>query len=222
MDAQKELIAEFDRETAKTRKMLDAIPADADWNFKPHPKSMSLGRLAGHLTDFVGDWGNHTLTMDKLEFAADHKWEPYAPTSKAELLERFDKKLAETRPALVATTGEAVGPELEVCVRRAGVDRRHQVQRVSRDGSEPHDSPSRPVDGLSAADWREGARNLRAERGRDVRKIGHSWKSSPRKDQRSGKRSPRYASSVLRSALNVNLNSCPFPFRRCIRFLMRA
>jgi uncharacterized damage-inducible protein DinB len=107
MDAQKALIAEFDSETAKTRKMLDAIPADADWNFKPHPKSMSLGRLAGHLTDFVGDWGNHTLTLDKLEFAADHKWEPYTPASKAELLERFDKKLAETRPALVATTGDA-------------------------------------------------------------------------------------------------------------------
>ena len=49
MDAQKELIAEFDREAANTRKMLDAIPADADFNFKPHPKSMSLGRLVGHL-----------------------------------------------------------------------------------------------------------------------------------------------------------------------------
>ena len=47
MDAQKALIAEFDREAAKTRKMLDAIPADADFNFKPHPKSMSLGRLVG-------------------------------------------------------------------------------------------------------------------------------------------------------------------------------
>ena len=107
MDAQKALVVEFDRETGKTRKMLDAIPADADWNFKPHPKSMSLGRLAGHLTDFVGDWGNHTLTMDKLEFAADHKWEPFAPTSKVELLEKFDKQLVGTRAALVATTGDA-------------------------------------------------------------------------------------------------------------------
>ncbi len=54
----KNLIAEFDREAAKTRKMLDAIPADADFNYKPHPKSMSLGRLAGHLTDFAGDWAH--------------------------------------------------------------------------------------------------------------------------------------------------------------------
>lgn len=107
MDAEKATVIEFDREMAKTRRMLEAIPADADWNFKPHAKSMSLGRLAGHLTEFAGDWGNHTLTMDKVEFAADHKWEPYAPVNKAELLERFDRKLAETRPALLATTGEA-------------------------------------------------------------------------------------------------------------------
>ena len=44
MDIQKELIAEFDRETAKTRKMLEAIPADADFDYKPHAKSMSLGQ----------------------------------------------------------------------------------------------------------------------------------------------------------------------------------
>ena len=69
MDIQKELIAEYDRETAKTRKVLAAIPADADFNFKPHPKSMSLGRLAGHISDCAGDWATHTLTTDKLEFS---------------------------------------------------------------------------------------------------------------------------------------------------------
>ena len=76
MDFQKDLIAEYDRETAKTRKMLEAIPTDGDLNYKPHPKSMSLGRLAGHLTDMAGNWAMTTLTQDKLEFAADHKWNP--------------------------------------------------------------------------------------------------------------------------------------------------
>jgi uncharacterized damage-inducible protein DinB len=107
MDAQKELIVEFDREAAKTRKMLDAIPADADFNFKPHPKSMSLGRLAGHLTDFVGDWAFNTLTKDKMDLPADYKWEQYVPASKAAVLEKFDKGLVETRAALVATTADA-------------------------------------------------------------------------------------------------------------------
>jgi uncharacterized damage-inducible protein DinB len=106
MDAQKELIAEFDREAANTRKMIDAIPADADFNFKPHPKSMSLGRLVGHLTDFVGEWALPTLTKDKIEFGADSNWKPFVPTNKMEALEKFDKELVGTRAALVATTGD--------------------------------------------------------------------------------------------------------------------
>ena len=105
MDFQKDLIAEFDRETAKTRKMLEAIPVDADFNFKPHPKSMSLGRLAGHLTDFAGEWALSTLTEDKVEFGSDSNWKPFVPTSKTEALEKFDKELGGTRAALVATTG---------------------------------------------------------------------------------------------------------------------
>jgi uncharacterized damage-inducible protein DinB len=106
MDYQKDLIAEFDSEAAKTRKMLDAIPADADFNFKPHPKSMSLGRLAGHLTDFTGEWALSTLTKDKIEFTPDSGWKPFIPTNKTEALEKFDKELGGTRAALVATTGD--------------------------------------------------------------------------------------------------------------------
>ena len=102
MDFQKDLLAEFDRETAKTRKMLEAIPEDVDFGYKPHPISMTIGRLAGHLTDFAGDWALHTVTMDKLEFAADHKWEVYAPKSKAELLARFDSQLPAVRKELMA------------------------------------------------------------------------------------------------------------------------
>jgi len=106
MEYQKDLITEFDREMAKTRKTLAAIPEGADFSFKPHPKSMSLGRLAGHLTDFSGDWGLNTLTKDKIEFGADQKWEPYIPKGTAEMLERFDKSLVETRAALFETTGD--------------------------------------------------------------------------------------------------------------------
>jgi uncharacterized damage-inducible protein DinB len=106
MDYQKEIIAEYDREVERTRKMLEAIPADVDWNFKPHEKSMKLGRLAGHLIDFTGDWAIHTLELDKLEFAADHKWDPYAPADKEALLKKFDEKLPEAKAALAATTGE--------------------------------------------------------------------------------------------------------------------
>lgn len=100
MDYQKELIAEFDRETESTRKLLEAIPANADFTYKPHGKSMSLGRLAGHVSETAGEWAISTLTTDKLEFPADHKFEPYIPASKEAMLERYDRDVAKAKDAL--------------------------------------------------------------------------------------------------------------------------
>ena len=106
MDFQQELIAEYDRETAKTRKMLEAIPADADFTWKPHPKSMSLGQLAGHISDTAGEWAITTLTSDKLEFPADHKFEPYVPASDKAMLGKFDSQVAEAKAALASFAPE--------------------------------------------------------------------------------------------------------------------
>ena len=102
MDFQEELIAEFDRETDRTRKMLAAIPADVDFTWKPHPKSMSLGRLAGHIVETAGEWTISTLTISKLEFPADHKWEPFIAASTKALLERYDKEVANAKAALAS------------------------------------------------------------------------------------------------------------------------
>jgi len=102
MDIQKELLAEYDREIATTRKMLAAIPADADFSYKPHPKSFSLGRLAGHLAETAGEWALTTFTTDKLEFPADHVFERWVPDSVEALLVRFDKETAEAKAALAA------------------------------------------------------------------------------------------------------------------------
>jgi uncharacterized damage-inducible protein DinB len=104
MDFQKQLVNEFDLETARTRKMLAAIPADADFTWKPHPKSMSLGRLAGHTAELAGEWGISTLTKDKLEFSPEHKFEAYIPVSTKALLERFDKEVATVKAELAKFT----------------------------------------------------------------------------------------------------------------------
>jgi uncharacterized damage-inducible protein DinB len=102
MDVQKDLIAEYDRETAGTRKILEAIPDDADFSWKPHVKSFSLGSLAGHVSDTTGDWAIHTLTTDRLDWSPDMK--SVTPPNKKELLARFDKQVAEAKPALAAMT----------------------------------------------------------------------------------------------------------------------
>jgi uncharacterized damage-inducible protein DinB len=106
MDFQKESIAEFDREIAATRKMLEAIPADADLNYKPHAKSMSMGRLAGHIAELGGEWAVAILTQDKMEFAADRKYEPYVPADRNALLARFERETAETRKVLAGYPAE--------------------------------------------------------------------------------------------------------------------
>jgi len=102
MDFQKELIAEYDRETANTRKLLEAIPEDADFAWQPHEKSMALGRLAGHVSDTNGDWALHTLTTDRLDWTPEMN--PIVPSNKKELLARFEKQVGEVKPALTAMT----------------------------------------------------------------------------------------------------------------------
>jgi uncharacterized damage-inducible protein DinB len=99
MDIQKELIAEYDRELESTRKMLNAIPDSADFAWKANPKSMSLGRLAAHLAETAGDWARDTLSKDSLTFdMATYK--PWTPTSKSEVLEKFEKDSADSRALL--------------------------------------------------------------------------------------------------------------------------
>jgi uncharacterized damage-inducible protein DinB len=58
------LLREFDFEFPATRKFLAVIPDDK-LTWKPHEKSMELGRLAWHLSDFP-DWLTNTVTKDEL------------------------------------------------------------------------------------------------------------------------------------------------------------
>jgi len=104
MDIQKSLIAEFDSETESTRKLLNAIPDGADFSWKPHDKSMTLGKLANHVTDTAGDWAVHTLTTDRLDWTPDMG--PTTIPNKADLLANFEKKVAEAKSALAAMTPE--------------------------------------------------------------------------------------------------------------------
>jgi len=102
VDFQKGLVEEYDRETASTRKILEAIPEDADFAWRPHAKSSTLGRLAAHTSDTTGDWAVHTLTMDRLNWGPEMK--SIDPPNKRELLARFDKQVAEAKPVLAAMT----------------------------------------------------------------------------------------------------------------------
>ena len=64
------VLPEFDQEMSNTRKTLERIPEDK-LSWKPHDKSMTLGRLAGHIVELVG-WANTSITTDSLNVTMDH------------------------------------------------------------------------------------------------------------------------------------------------------
>ena len=46
------------------------------------------------------------MTLEKLEFPADHKWEMPSPKSREELLEKFDREIGKTRADLAGISPE--------------------------------------------------------------------------------------------------------------------
>ena len=105
MSIAQSLLPEFDHEMASTRKTLERLPENK-LDYKPDPKSMSLGRLAGHITEMVG-WGGMTLTTDSFDIDPA-KMEALTATSRAQILEVFDKNVASTRAALAAATDQSL------------------------------------------------------------------------------------------------------------------
>jgi hypothetical protein len=64
MKVSETLLPEFDEEMASTRKFLELVP-DEKLGWKPHEKSMPLGRLAWHVSEFPS-WCCTTLKQDSL------------------------------------------------------------------------------------------------------------------------------------------------------------
>jgi uncharacterized damage-inducible protein DinB len=91
------LLPEFDQEMATTRKLLERFPdGKSDW--QPHPKSMTVGRLAGHVAELTG-WTVTTLTQESLTLDRS-KYEPFVASSAQQLLEQFDKNVVDARRAI--------------------------------------------------------------------------------------------------------------------------
>ena len=97
------LAAELQREAATTRKMLERVPEDK-FGWKPHEKSMPLGRLAGHVAE-LPTLVAPVLKQDELDFATGN-FQPLNPSSVAELLERFDGNVAAAAELLKDQTDE--------------------------------------------------------------------------------------------------------------------
>lgn len=93
------LLPEFDEEMKNTRKVLERVP-DGKFDYKPHEKSMPLGRLASHVVE-LPSWTAAVLDEEILELQPG--MQPYVAASQAALLEKFDKAAAEGHAKIAAT-----------------------------------------------------------------------------------------------------------------------
>ena len=106
-------VGEFDHEMAQTRRVLERVPEDKlDW--RPHPKSMTLGRLAMHVAEIPGLAGAvaalPALDITNVDFNR-------VASSRQDLFDTFDKVSAEARGAIVALQDGSLGDEWTVTFR---------------------------------------------------------------------------------------------------------
>lgn len=102
MSYSKTLLPEFEEEMKNTRRLLECVP-DGKFAYQPHPKSMTLARLASHVAE-MPSWTSFTLDQEVLDLQPDFK--PEIASSRAELLEKFDKGVAEARAKIAAATDD--------------------------------------------------------------------------------------------------------------------
>ncbi len=91
------LIAELKMEAASTRKILQCVP-DGQYDWKPHQRSMKLGRLAAHVAELAG-WMSMIMKTTELDFAKGEYLTPDVATTDA-LVAEFDKNVADSLAVL--------------------------------------------------------------------------------------------------------------------------
>jgi hypothetical protein len=98
------LLLEFDDEVKKTRAMLERVPIKPE--FKPHPKSAALGKLAPHVAELAG-FGHTVLTTPELDFGAGPPRTRPSFESPEQLVKAFEEGAAKVRAALKNTPDSA-------------------------------------------------------------------------------------------------------------------
>lgn len=99
MSVRDSLLAEFDHEMALTRHLLERVP-DAAFGWRPSEKSFTLGGLTTHLAQ-LPHWGTAILENEFYDLAQAGRTQTAEKTSIADVLETFDRHVAEVRRSLL-------------------------------------------------------------------------------------------------------------------------
>jgi len=106
MELREMFLAQLEREAVASRKAIERVPeGHNDW--KPHEKSMELGKLAS-LSATMPGWPVLMIERDELNLddPASEKFRTKPVATRAGLLKALDENVANTRKALKATTEE--------------------------------------------------------------------------------------------------------------------
>jgi uncharacterized damage-inducible protein DinB len=97
-------LAELESEAAKSRRVLEQMPAGKR-GWKPHERSMELGYLSD-LVATIPSWVGMAITLDELDIAPKDgpKHAPAPLNTSAELIAALDKAAGQAREALQKTT----------------------------------------------------------------------------------------------------------------------
>lgn len=97
--------AQLDREAPPTRRALERVPEGRD-DWKPHEKSMPLGYLATLIAG-MPSWFTMMIRQDELDLnPTGGAWKAPELRTNRELLEAFDRAVAEAREAFAGTTDD--------------------------------------------------------------------------------------------------------------------
>lgn len=125
--------AELEREGAITRRALERVPEGRD-DWKPHEKSMPLGRLAT-LVATMPSWIAMMLAQDEFDIKPPGGGSSFAHnfTSNAERIDALEKAVADARAALARTSEESLLTPWRLLVAGTVVSEkpRHEVVRDS-------------------------------------------------------------------------------------------
>lgn len=114
MNSQQYLIEDLTEDAKATRVILSRIPEDR-LTWKPHERSMTLGRLGMHIAE-LPKWMISTIETDGMDFAAG-KFRPNIPEKRDQILTEFEDALAKAVVALQNVSDETLN---ETWTARAG------------------------------------------------------------------------------------------------------
>jgi uncharacterized damage-inducible protein DinB len=99
------IILEMQQEAVATRKVLERIP-DARLAWKPHEKSMTIGRLGMHIAELPG-WIKQCIQTEELNFEPS-SFKPRLPDKHSQIMNEFDETQASVMLLLKETSEDVL------------------------------------------------------------------------------------------------------------------